>query len=280
LHFDRVIIVDWSGRSSRSPKRESKDAIWIGVCEAGHESQTYHRSRADAEASLCSALVEGGRQLVGFDFPMGYPTGLARHLTGADDARALHGWIADEIHDGPDNANNRFEVAARINSQLGGSGPFWGCPRARPRPHLSPFKLVDYPALGLAEKRRVERENPPAKPVWQLLGAGSVGSQALLGIPVVHRLAARTGAAVWPFEPPQALTLAEVYPSLLASAVAAAADPIPDRTQVKLLARALWRLSQRGVLAPLLDTPNIAREEGWILGAGHAPMLADALTWV
>jgi hypothetical protein len=49
---------------------------------------------------------------------------------------------------------------------------------------------------------------------------------------------------------------------------------------VKLLARALWRLSQRGVLAPLLDTPDIAREEGWILGAGHAPMLADALTWV
>lgn len=279
MRFDRVIIVDWSGRSSRSPKRESKDAIWIGVCEADHETQTYHRSRAEAEASLSKTLAEGGRQLVGFDFPMGYPAGLARHLTGADDARTLHGWIAGEIKDGPDNANNRFEVAARINRQLGGAGPFWGCPKARPRPYLSPFKLVDYPAIGLAEKRRVEHENPPAKPVWQLLGAGSVGSQALLGIPVVHRLATNTGAAVWPFEAPQALTLAEVYPSLLAGAVAATADPIPDRAQVQVLARALWRLSQHGRLAPLFDTPGIAREEGWILGAGHAALMAEALSW-
>ncbi len=278
MQFDRVIVVDWSGRATRSPARDSKDAIWIGLCD-GAESQTYHRSRTDAEAFLRARLAEGGRQLVGFDFPMGYPQGLARRLTGRDEARALHRWLADRIIDAPDNANNRFDVAAGINQALGGPGPFWGCPKARPRPGLPSLKTVDYGALGIAEKRRVERENPPAKPVWQLLGAGSVGSQALLGIPVVHRLASAFKASVWPFDLPGALTLAEVYPSLLAPWVTRAADPIPDRAQVRLLARALWSLIRRDRLTPLLQVPQIAAEEGWILGAGHADLLAEALAW-
>jgi molybdopterin-guanine dinucleotide biosynthesis adapter protein len=277
--FDRVMIVDWSGRASRSPAGDSKDAIWIGLCDDRQETQVYFRSRSEAESYLAARLAEGGRQLVGFDFPMGYPAGLARRLTGSDSARALHGWLADRIADAPDNSNNRFDVAEAINRQLGGPGPFWGCPKAKPRPHLPSLKTVDYRALGLAEKRRVEVENPPAKPVWQLLGAGSVGSQALLGIPVVHRLAQSTGAAVWPFDAPGPLTLAEVYPSLLAIAVAASGDPIPDRAQVRLLARALLSLSRHGRLAPLFVTPPVAAEEGWILGAGQGALLAEALTW-
>jgi hypothetical protein len=277
LRFDRVIVVDWSGRGAPSPAGESKDAIWIGVCQDGGETQTYHRTRASAALWLERAIGEGGGQLVGFDFPMGYPSGLACRLTGQDSARALHGWLADRIVDAPDNTNNRFDVAAGINRQLGGRGPFWGCPVDRP--HLSRLKAVDFPALGLAEKRRVELENPPAKSVWQLLGAGSVGSQALLGIPVIDRLARSTGARVWPFEPPAALTLAEVYPSLIAPAVRASGDPIPDRAQVRLLARALFGLSRRDRLALLFMTPPEAREEGWILGAGQSALLQEALAW-
>ncbi|MCU0800568.1 MAG: hypothetical protein MUD11_02125 [Rhodobacteraceae bacterium] len=279
--FDRVIVVDWSGRATRSPAHDSKDAIWVAVVQgaSGQATPTYHRSRAAAEVHLQALLAEGGRQLLGFDFPMGYPQGFAKALTGQNNTRALHGWIASHVRDGADNSNNRFEVAAGINRRLGGQGPFWGCPKQAPRDGLPARKVVDYAALGLAEKRRVERENPPAKPVWQLLGAGSVGSQALLGIPVVHRLAQATGAAVWPFEAPRDLTLAEVYPSLLSRAVTAAADPIPDRAQVRLLALALWQLARKGRLAPLFDTPPDAQEEGWILGAGHAALLEEALTW-
>lgn len=279
MRFDRVTVVDWSGRATRSPARESRDAIWIGTCSDQEERQTYCRSRAEAEAWLLDHLSQGGSHLVGFDFPMAYPAGLARRLTGTDSARALHGWLAARITDAADNRNNRFDVAEAVNRQLGGPGPFWGCPKGRPRAHLPLLKTVDYPALGLAEKRRVEAENPPAKPVWQLLGAGSVGSQALLGIPVVHRLAQATGAAVWPFDAPGPLTLAEVYPSLLAPAVAASGDPIPDRAQVRLLARALHALVRRDRLAPLFDAPPVALEEGWILGAGHSALLNEALSW-
>jgi hypothetical protein len=277
--FDRVIVVDWSGKATPSPARPSKDAIWIGLCEEGVETQDYFRTRAAAEAWLQAVLAKGGRQLVGFDFPMGYPTGFARRLTGSPDARSLHGWLAGRIVDGPDNANNRFDVASDINGLIGGAGVFWGCPKARSRQRLTSLKTPDYTALGIAEKRRVERENPPAKPVWQLLGAGSVGSQALLGIPVVDRLAKAADAAVWPFDPPRDLTLAEVYPSLLAPAVTASGDPIPDRAQVRLLARALFRLAKTDRLARLFETPLEAQEEGWILGAGHAPLLSEALTW-
>lgn len=77
LRFDRVIVVDGSGRASRSPVRESRDAIWIGVCGHGPEAQGYFRTRADAACWLTATLAEGGRQLVGFDFPMGYPAGLS-----------------------------------------------------------------------------------------------------------------------------------------------------------------------------------------------------------
>ena len=54
------------------------------------------------------------------------------------------------------------------------------------------------------------------------------------------------------------MVLAEVWPSLLAPQVRAAADPIKDRAQVRLLARALY---DQGALprAP-------ATAEGWILG--------------
>ncbi|MFN4192399.1 MAG: hypothetical protein ACK4GM_07855 [Tabrizicola sp.] len=277
--FDRVIVVDWSGRGTPSPARPVRDAIWAGLCETDRQEEHYFRTRAEASDWLSARLTEAGRQLVGFDFPLGYPTGFARLVTGRDEARALHGWLAERIEDGPDNHNNRFEVAAEINASLGGTGPFWGRPRARQIPHLPSVKAVDYAALGLAEKRRVESANPPAKPVWQLMGAGSVGSQALLGIPVVHRLAKASGARVWPFDVPGPLTLAEVYPSLLAPVVAASGDSIPDRAQVRLLSRALFALARADRLAPLFATPPEAAEEGWILGAGQADLLREALTW-
>jgi molybdopterin-guanine dinucleotide biosynthesis protein B len=178
------------------------------------------------------------------------------------------------ISDGPDNSNNRFEVAAAINARFQGQGPFWGCPESAAGPNLSPKKRVDYPALGLSERRAVEQMVARAQPVWKLYTTGSVGSQSLTGLPVIHRL----GLPVWPFDPLAHRMVAEVYPSLLASAVAQEGG-IKDAAQVRLLARALLNLSRHDRLRPLFETPPVALEEGWILGAGHADLLAEALTW-
>lgn len=278
--FDRVIVADWSASGTRSPARPSANAIWLGISDAKGTETRYLRSRAEAEGFLVETLREArGRTLIGFDFPMGYPAGFAARLTGRADVRAVWDWLGTHLSDGPDNRNTRFETAARINARLGGAGPFWGRPRSLALPDLPETKAVDYPALGLAERRQVETLVPRAQPVWKLYTTGAAGGQGLVGQPMIGRLAARPGVAVWPFDPPDAdVVLAEVYPSLLARAVAADPAPIKDEAQVRLLSRALWRLSQAGRLAPLLATPGgaVTTEEGWILGAGHSPALEAA----
>lgn len=270
--FDRVVIVDWSARSSPSPLRPSADAIWVGEAGAG---EVYHRTRALAEADLAgriAGLGDGQRMLLGFDFPFAYPAGFAAAL-GCDGPLAVWDWLAARISDAADNANNRFEIAAAINRRFPGLGPFWGRPDRLALPDLPAQGRLRH-GHGMAERRAVEHAVPAAQPVWKLYTTGSVGSQALLGLPVLSRLRRLPGVTVWPFEPPGQVVLAEVWPSLLAAQVAAEqGGEIRDRVQVRVLARALKRLAAGGRLAPLFDVPEVAREEGWILGVGHAAAL-------
>jgi hypothetical protein len=280
--FDRVIVADWSAAASPSPARPSANAIWLGI--AGPEGMTtrYFRTRAAAEAAIVAEIAANhGRLLIGFDFPMGYPTGFAAALTGQASARAVWRWLAEYLTDGPDNRNNRFTLAATINARFpAGPGPFWGRPMSLPLPDLPTTKAVSYPALGLAERRMVERRVPRAQPVWKLYTTGAAGGQGLVGQAMIHRLCQLPGVAVWPFDTADAaVVLAEVYPSLLSRAVAADAAPIRDEVQVRLLARALWHLSQTGGLAALLCEPpvEVQRDEGWILGAGQVAALEAAL---
>lgn len=280
--FDSVAVVDWSSSATPSPAKPSADAIWIGVAGQGHETATYHRTRADAETALCNLIATeraaGRRLLIGFDFPMGYPAGFAARLTGTAHARAVWRWLAERITDAPDNANNRFAVADQINAAFGGKGPFWGRPATLPLPHLAETKSVDYARLGLQERRLIDQAVPKAQPVWKCYTTGSVGGQALMGLPLIHRLSNLPGVGVWPFDAPDTpVVLAEVYPSLLAPQVAALGG-IKDQAQVHLLSRALLRLAQDGTLPRLFDTPAapVTTEEGWVLGAGFEALLAQA----
>jgi molybdopterin-guanine dinucleotide biosynthesis protein B len=283
--FDTVVVVDWSAAAVPSPARPSANAIWLGIAGTGGEDVRYLRTRAEAEATLADLFdaeaAAGRRVLAGFDFAFGYPEGFAARLTGAPGARSVWDWLSRNLTDAPDNRNDRFALADRINARLGGRGPFWGRPRSLPLTHLPETRAVDYAGLGLPERRRVETVVPRAQPVWKLNTTGAVGGQVLTGLPVIARLAARPGCSVWPFDAPSgSLVLAEVYPSLLAEAVRAEGGAIPDEVQVRLLARALFRLAQTGGLAALLhDIPDWPgrRDEGWILGAGHEAALRDAL---
>ena len=96
-------------------------------------------------------------------------------------------------------------------------------------PDLPAKKTVDYAALGLKERRAVEVLVPRAQAVWKLYTTGAAGSQGLMGQPMIHRLTQRPGVAVWPFDAPGPITLAEVYPSLIAAAVARDASPDQGR---------------------------------------------------
>lgn len=286
--FDRVIVADWSAANLPTSPTNRANAVWIGCHDAEGGAEWHHRTRASAEAQLVTlietARASGQRLLIGFDFAMGYPAGFAARLTGEARAETVWRWLAEAITD-IENRNNRFEVATRINAAFPeGPGPFWSHPTGQSWPGL-PFRRagIDYAALGLSETRAAEAAVPRAKSPWMLFNPGSVGSQSLLGLPMIHRLSQLADVAVWPFAIPDApVVLAEVYPSLLAGPVAILANGeglTADQAQVRLLSRALYRLARADRLAPLFETPQAAAEEGWILGAHHAPLLAEALGW-
>ncbi|MEY4983773.1 MAG: Molybdopterin guanine dinucleotide synthesis, partial [Pseudomonadota bacterium] len=286
--FDRVLVADWSA-SATPATGPGPNTIWVGDA-AGDAVQARHfATRRTAEAwitaEIAAARDAGRRMLVGFDFALGYPAGFAARLTGQASAPAVWRWLAEHVTDDATNANNRFAVAAAINARLGGAGPFWGVPADAASPALT-VKKPPFPCAGLAEMRAPDTALKGAKSVWQLAGAGSVGSQSLTGLPVIHRLSQMTGVAVWPFDAPDRIAtapvvLAEVYPSLLREAVRAevAQGWVPDAAQVRLLSRALWRLARSGRLGAMLDLPPDPHraEEGAVLGAGHAASLAAAL---
>ncbi len=300
--FDTHLVVDWSARSTPSPARPSRDAIWWAAVREGCALEPeYARTRRGAVERLAvfiaGELDAGRRVLAGFDFPFGYPAGVAGHLTGSDTALALWDWLAARIEDADDNASNRFEVAAEINRRYPGAGPFWGRPRTWDFPDIPTRKTARRCRSGHPPERRIaDCRAAGAKTVWQLAYSGSVGSQVLVGLPALKRLlggprlAGR--AAVWPLQtglraPDTAetpLVAAELYPSLLRREVARLRkkNEIMDRAQVRVNAAAFARLDEQGRLAPLFQAASdltaeecrrIEQEEAWILGLGHEETL-------
>ncbi|MXY04446.1 MAG: hypothetical protein F4171_01830 [Gammaproteobacteria bacterium] len=136
-----------------------------------------------------------------------------------------------------------------------------------------------------------------AKTLWQLAYAGSVGSQALLGIAALARLIRCPGVedhvSAWPLGtglrlPNSPIVFAEVYPSLIRESVIAWREPeeILDRAQVRINALAFSRLDSNGELLALFGgAPDLTLEErriveveeAWMLGLGHADALMKAL---
>ncbi len=299
------VMVDWSARSKPSPREPTKDAIWWAAARDGAVARIkYDRTRYAAVQNLiefiAAELSAGRRMLVGFDFPFGYPVGVARHLAGRASAFALWAWLAARIKDTKNNANNRYAVAAEINSAYAGVGPFWGRPAAWHCPGV-PTRASDRSCRRShpTEKRVADEHATVAKTVWQLFYNGSVGSQALLGMPTLDRLRRTPGLsgnmAAWPFDgglsvPDAAIVLAEVYPSLLREAIAerAGENEILDRAQVRVNAEAFASLDARGKLAPLFGgSPALTAsqrrvveaEEAWILGLGHEKALLESSDW-
>jgi len=287
--FDRYITVDWS--ANNGPK-SGKDSIWICDLRAAGGPVTANPStRGKAEEQLHNLLIEAvdheERVLIGFDFPYGYPRGFATAL-GLEGPpwSAIWRYLAGELDDSrQSNRNNRFEVASAINARLDPDA-FWGRPAARRLDSLSMRRdqvryRIEGEAVGLAEWREVElllhQRGSRPQPTWKLFGAGSVGSQALTGIPVVYRLRNDPSlgniSRVWPFEVNvpelpegrRAVIHAEIWPSL--DATPYKAGLIKDQAQVIRLAQSFRHLDRRARLAAVFTTTSpAAAEEGWILG--------------
>ncbi len=295
--FDRYVMVDWSASSS---PRHGRDSIWSCALDAvtGPYELANHQTRGAARSGLRELLVgsAGRRVLVGFDFSMGYPVGTAAsaRLDGGTPWQAMWSFLVDSVVDDRTNTNNRFQVAAAFNARVGpGRGPFWGCPARARGPSLHSTKAPGFPhhgsTISLAEFRRCEQRlrasGRYASSSWQLLGAGSVGSQSLVGIPVLAALMAdpslRHRVRLWPFttgltpDPTDgradAVVFAEVWPGSID--VELGHHVVRDASQVISLSRHFASLDASSELvvlfAPAMDSSdqrNALDEEGWILG--------------
>jgi hypothetical protein len=294
--FSAYLIVDWSAASKPTT---GADSIWIGVMKRDVRFRLTFESfneatRAAAETRLNTILADlkkrSERALVGFDFPMGFPRGFADTMKlKGDPWRAAWDELGKRVVDKPTNVNNRFNVAAQLNRLLtDGPFPFWGAPPKDVQTTLMATKPRAHGPGDLPEFRHADLAAKGAASIWKTYYNGSVGGQAIMGIPVARRLKdARADAAkVWPFETGfKALTeadlagvdvvMAEVYPSLIKGA--ALPGEVKDQTQVRLTAEHFARLDEANKLGDVFAPPKGAaadavldaeREEGWILGAG------------
>ncbi|MEQ1820832.1 MAG: cobalamin biosynthesis protein CbiG [Terricaulis sp.] len=289
--FQAYVMVDWSAASKPTT---GPDSIWVGVLKRNVRFQMAFEAhnpstRVEAEKLLNSVLDDlkrkGERTLVGFDFPMSFPRGTAAALKlPGDPWRALMDFAAKEVKDKPDNTNNRFQVGAKMNRLMTGEAfPFWGAPARDEQTMLSAKRPREHGPNDLPELRYADEAAKGASSIWKLYYQGSVGGQALTGLPVVKRLRDARTVKMWPFETgwkPLApadvadteAVFAEIYPSLYAAKPNA--GEIKDQAQVRGACERFNALDEKfqlgAVFGPAKDDKRrevVEREEGWILGA-------------
>ena len=295
--FSAYVIVDWSAAAKPTT---GADSVWIGVLKRDVRFRMAFESfnpstRAEAETRLTAIFDDlakrSERALLGFDFPLGFPRGFASalKLTAEPPWRAAWDQLDRMVKDKADNTNNRFGVGSEINRRItGGPFPFWGCPPKDALTTLQPKRTRPHGPDDLPEFRHADLAAKGAASIWKLYYNGSVGGQALLGIPFVRRMKLARGEAmrVWPFETGfkplteadlagVRIVTAEVYPSLLKPE--GAPGEVKDLTQVRTTAEYFARLDEANKLGALFAPPkgtaadvvlDAEREEGWILGAG------------
>jgi len=200
----RIVAVDWSGARSEQAQRRK---IWC--CEAVEDDGRLcvrdlraGATRDEIVAWLAEQLLGAGRLLVGLDFAFSLPRGFVARQLGQE------GQTWDEVVD---------FCAENAEAILNGCPqPFWGGAGTRKPPP------EDWTGFGLQSLwRETEGRIGTAKSVFQIGGAGAVGTGTLRGIPLLRVLQA-AGFAIWPFDgPPREgqSVVVEIYPRLFSQGV-------------------------------------------------------------
>ena len=296
--FNSYVMVDWSAASKPAT---GADSIWIGALTPDARMKltfkasnppTRAKAIEELEDLLGRCLKRGDRVLVGVDFPMGFPAGTAEALKlKGDPWRAVRDFLLKEMKDKPDNSNNRFALAARMNRLMsGGPFPFWGCSKKDELTTLSVRKSRehvkgDVPEFRVVENAALNAKKARPQPVWKIAYAGAIGGQTMTGIPAIERLREKFPTLkIWPFEIPLdkvdddalegvRIVVAEVLPSL--NATRQEVTEIRDEAQVRSICEALAERDASGKLGGLFageaklkdsEKTRVTSEEGWILG--------------
>src|SRR5690606_3152757 len=273
------VVAAWTAAGG---KKLGDQSVWVGVAKRDVRFRLYTEThnvatRAEGEALLNRLISEhrkrGDRVLVGFDFNFGFPAGTAERLKlSGTPWQAMWKFLAANVVDKADNTNNRYQVAAKMNRLMTDEAwPLWGAPAKQAQRWLTTTKPpagagADIPEFRATEDAARKGKLQP-KSVWQMHGAGAVGGQTLVGVPMVRRLLETLGpsGAVWPFgtgwraltiedvEPLSALVV-EVYPSMFA------AKPnegeFKDQAQVRVTAEHFAALDEAGDLEQAFAPPK------------------------
>ncbi len=184
-----VIAVDWSGA-----RHGARRKIWRAHVENGSVVELVAGLDRDEVVELLVGQLEQCRELVvGLDFAFSFPQWFCEQLC---------------VHDGP--ALWR-RVAEDGEAWLGAcDAPFWGRPGKR-RPDIgsrSPWRRTD----------RAGASGHRPKSVFQIGGAGAVGTGSIRGMPHLARLH-DAGFGVWPFTASELPLVVEIYPRFLSGSV-------------------------------------------------------------
>lgn len=183
----RVIAVDWSGKLKRA-----EEFLWLAEVRDGNLSDLQNGLTRD---QLVTRLVETGKEesrtVVGLDFAFSFPRWWCDE----------HAWVS-----GPD---VWAAMAERGETMLAAcESPLWGRPGKR--------NLI--PANRLYRRTDREAGTNTAKSVFQIGGAGAVGTGSIRGMPYLPTLAEQ-GYSIWPFKVDGWPRLIEIYPRALTGPV-------------------------------------------------------------
>jgi len=174
----RVIAVDWSGAAAGAERK-----IWLAeVREGALVRLECGRSRDEVARHLMETAERHPRMVAGLDFAFSMPRWFLEHESCAS---------APELW-------TRLAAGQAETWLRACKPPFWG--RAG----------TTKPTSDIGLRRRCE-EGLLAKPVFQIAGAGAVGTGSLRGMPVLAKLQA-AGFRIWPFDAPGTPLVVEIYP--------------------------------------------------------------------
>ncbi|MDP8924227.1 MAG: DUF429 domain-containing protein [Chloroflexota bacterium] len=185
-----VIAIDWSG-----DRRTAHRKTWLAeVVQDRLVRLEAGRHRELVAEHLIELARRDPRMVVGLDFAFSLPRWF---LDSRDLSSAAELWALAER-----------EAEAWLATC---TSPFWGRPQK--------MRSLDVPD----EYRRTELDVGSTagirpKSVFQIGGAGAVGTGSLRGMSTLRRLRA-AGFSIWPFDPPVWPRVIEIYPRVLTGAV-------------------------------------------------------------